>query len=263
MGYGAHLIRPGSTAIDPLTEPALMTPLRRSTRSLLPWRPVGYVSITVVWFLIFAVAVFGLIVAPIGIRQSSLAGASLSESTAFEGEDGAIGILIMVVIVPPLLGTATIVSASTGFVLANATLFARSLRADYRDGQLSFTVQSSSGDTMGPQGGTSVAMSLLPTWLTRWAKITLMIEFFGFVVNRNSVIVGTAWGYFYVFTVAWLFWPVSGAALWVCIAVSALLLALVAVAVWWRRSHIATVMPKSFRKSVYEYSWPNTAPERG
>lgn len=204
MGYGAHLIRPRSTAIDPLTEPALMTPLRRPTRSLLPWRPVGYVSITVVWFLIFAVAVFGLIVAPIGILQSSLAGASLSESTAFEGEDGAIGILIMVVIVPPL-----------------------------------------------------------PTRLTRWAKITLMIEFFGFVVNRNSVIVGTAWGYFYVFTVAWLFWPVSGAALWVCIAVSALLLALVAVAVWWRRSHIATVMPKSFRKSVYEYSWPNTAPERG
>lgn len=160
-------------------------------------------SITVVWFLIFAVAVFGLIVAPIGILQSSLAGASLSESTAFEGEDGAIGILIMVVIVPPLLGTATIaiVSASTGFVLASATLFARSLRADYRDEQLSFTVQSSSGDTMRPQGGTSVAMSLL--------------------------------------------------------------LALVAVAVWWRRSHIATVMPKSFRKSVYEYSWPNTAPERG
>jgi len=137
MGYGAHLIRPRSTAIDPVTEPALMTPLRRPTRSLLPTR------------------------------------------------------------------------------------------------------------------------------LNRWAKITLMIEFFGFVVNRNSVIVGTAWGYFYVFTVAWLFWPVSGAALWVCIAVSALLLALVAVAVWWRRSHIATVMPKSFRKSVYEYSWPNTAPERG
>jgi hypothetical protein len=260
---GSRRVAVGTPAIDPLEKPVyLATPVAR-TPGVRVGRVFGYLGLTLLWLAILGVAVFATVLALPGALSTVDGG--LGSSTMWQRSDVWLA-PIAVLLVAAVLGylTVFVLLASVGLLLAAATLFVRSLSPAYRDEQLSMTRRSTRGEAVGPitTAFTGVALSLLPVRMTRWTKIVMIVQFNGWIINGSAFLIGFAWGCLYLFTVGWMLWPASGVALPICIAVSVVLLAWVVVTVWRRRKRFPTVMPESLRGTVYELSWPNTAPQK-
>jgi hypothetical protein len=236
----------------PPTEPAKAT---------LALRPLGYLLMTLVWSCIFLMAVFALIIALPFWLSDGLGGGGLGAAPGFHRSDSWLAFIAIPVFVVPLLGCITVfaICASLGLALSAATLFVRSLLPSYRHERVSATIGSTGGEAVGPVSTafTGVGLSLLPVRLTRWSKLLLILQFNGWIINGNLMMVGLAWGCCYVFSVGWMLWPATGAAVWVCAALSLLLAAWLVTELWRRRAAYAEVMPAQLRGTPYEYSWPN------
>ena len=252
------------SAIDPLTEPAYLVRVTEPSGGRRVGRIFGYLGLTVLWFVLLAVAVFATIVVLPAMLDSD--GTGLGASPGVQRSDAWLGLIIIPFLVAPLIGIFAffLVMATLGTVLTSATLFLRSLNPAYRHEQLSTTIKSVHGEAVGgvATAFTGVALSQLPVRLTRWTKILLIIQFNGWILNANMLVIGLLWGWLYFFTFGWMLWPATGAAVPVCVVVSILLLALLVVVAWRRRTQFAPVMPERLRGTAYERSWPNRPAEK-
>ena len=251
-------------AIDPLTAPAYLVQVTEPSGGQRAGRVFAYLGLTVVWLLLLAVVVFAtIVVLPAWLASD---GTALGASPAFHRSDTWLAFIIIPFLVAPLMGAITffLVMATFGAVLTSATLFIRSLNPAYRHEQLSTTIKSVHGEAVGgvATAFTGVALSQLPVRLTRWTKVLLIVQFNGWILNGNMFVLGLIWGWLYFFTVGWMLWPATGAAVPVCAVVSVLLLALLVVVAWRRRKRFPPVMPEGLMGTTYERSWPNRPAEK-
>jgi hypothetical protein len=247
--------------VDQLTRPAYLTAPSEPVKATLALRPFGYLLMTLVWSCVLLLVVFALIIALPFWLSDGLGAGGLGAAPGFHRSDSWLAFIAIPVFVVPLLGCITVfaICASLGLALGTATLFVRSLLPSYRHERLSTTIRSTGGEAVGPVSTafTGVGLSLLPVRLTRWSKLVLILQFNGWIINGNLMTVGLAWGCCYVFSVGWMLWPASGAAVWVCAAFSLLLAGWLVRELWRRRAAYADVMPAQLRGTRYEYSWPN------
>lgn len=247
---------PSADAVNPLREPVYLQPPVQPTQGQVVGRVFGYLGMAVLWLLILGMALF----ITVGILALGV-GDDIGDLPAVKGWNAVIGLVMMVFLGAPVMGFATVFLAlwTAGMALSAATLFVRSLNPRYRHEQLSTSRRSRAGEAVGgiSTAVTGVSLSLLPVRLTRWAKVVTMIRFNGSVLNLNTLVIGYAWGLFYLFTVVWPRWPASGAGVPVCTAISILLFAVFIGAIWWRRGSYAEVMPEELEGTVYQRSWPN------
>lgn len=245
-------------AIDPLLQPRYLVSANAPSSGRRVGRIFSYLGLTVLWIVLFAVAMFATVVAlPAAISSNG----PLGESPAFHRSDTWIAFIVIPFIVAPIMGVVAyfLAIATVGMFLTSATLFARSLSPAYRHEQLSTTITSVHGEAVGgiSTAFTGVALSLIPVRLTRWAKVALIIQFNGWILNGNMLVLGTIWGWLYLFTFGWMTWPVTGTGLAVCVVISVLLLAWLVAAAWRGRRGFPQVMPEKLRGTIYEDSWPN------
>jgi hypothetical protein len=248
----------GPNAIDPLEKPVYLIPVVEPTAARRFGRVFAYFGMSMVWLAVVGVVVFGTIVALPGALGDV---GPLGSSPGFHRSDSWLAFIVIPFAVVPVAGYAAVflMEASVGVFLAAATLFARSLNPAYRHEQLSMTVRSVGGEAVGPASTavTGDALSLLPVRMTRWTKIVMIVQFNGWIINTNSIVIGYVWGCLYFFTVGWMLWPATGAGVPICAAVSALLAIWLVVTIWRRRRRYPTVMPTRLEGTVYENSWPN------
>ncbi|NYG07972.1 hypothetical protein BJ986_002459 [Phycicoccus badiiscoriae] len=243
-----------------LREPVyLLAPEARGTSGkAVVWRPLGYLTLTVVW-VVLAVASLALAVLVLPWRLTGDGAGPMGTSPGFAGSP--LRGVVVGLIIGPVIGavSATFLCVSIGSALSSATYLGRSLLPAYRREKLSFTTFSQGAEATGPASmfGFRTAFSLIPVRLTRWTKIATLIAAQGQVVNVRLWVLGFWWGIFYVFTVGWMLWPAQGAASVVCTAVSVLLFAVLAYFVWRNRRNYPTIMPAAYRGTPYERSWPN------
>lgn len=247
-------------AIDPLRAPVYLVPPTRPTAAGRVGRVFGYLGMTLLWLLVLAVVVFATVFALPGALGG---GEGLAASPMWHRSDTWLAPVVLL-LVAAIIGYATVFTwlASLGLVLASATAFVRSLSPSYRNERLTITRRSSNGEAVGPitTAFTGVALSLLPVRMTRWAKVFMIVQFNGWIINGSSFVIGFGWGCLYLFTVGWLLWPASGAGLVVCAVVSIVVAGWLVFEIWRRRRRYPTVMPEALRGTVYELSWPNLAP---
>lgn len=243
--------------IDPLQQPAYLQPVVEPTPGRRIGRVFGYLGLTVAWVGLLGVVLFVTVAAIPG----GISGIDIGTSPAVTGADAWIGVIAMPLLVAPVLGfaTVTLVLMSGGMLLSAATLFARSLNPAYRNEQLSVSLESRRGEAAGPVSTafTGVAMSQVPMRLTRWSKIVVIIQFNGWVLNAGTLVIGTVYGLLYCFTVVWVLWPATGAAVPICMVITVLSAMWLVFTIWRRRAKFPTVMPVGLRGTVYECSWPN------
>lgn len=261
--------RRGGTSKDAeypdLREPVyLLAPEARAASSkAVAWRPLGYLSLTILWAVLAVIALaVTLLVLP--WRLTADDPGPLGQSPGFHG-DAFIGAVI-VLLLGPVLGAVcgVILCVTIGSALGSATYFGRSLLASYRGERLTFTSFSEGAEATGPASlfGLRTAFSLIPVRLTRWTKIVTLITAQGLVVNVTLWILGFWWGVFYLFTVGWMLWPAQGAAGVVCAIISVALFAAFAYAVWRNRGRYPDIMPAAYRGTPFERSWPNRPRQR-
>lgn len=243
-----------------LREPLYLLPpdVRAASRTAVAWRPLGYLSLTILWLLLSVIAsAVTLLVLP--WRLTADGAGSLGESPGFHG-NAFIG-AVVVLVLGPVIGaiSGVVLCVTIGSTLGSATYFCRSLLPSYHGERLTFSSFSEGAEATGPASlfGLRTAFSLLPVRLTRWTKITTLITAQGLVVNVTLWILGFWWGVFYVFTVGWMLWPAEGAASVVCTVVSAILFAVFVYVAWRRRGDYPNIMPAAYRGTPYERSWPN------
>jgi hypothetical protein len=251
-----------------LREPAyLLSPEARAASAMaVAWRPLGYLTLTIVWVVL---AVISVVVAVLVLPWRLTAGDAgpLGDSPGFAGNPfvGA----VVGLIIGPVIGAVSgvFLCVSVGSALSSVTYFCRSLLPAYSGEKLSFSAFSQGAEATGPASafGFRTAFSLIPVRLTRWTKIATLIAAQGQVVNVTLWVLGFWWGIFYVFTVGWLLWPVQGTASVVCAGISVLLFAVFWYFVGRNRHRYPDVMPAAYRGTLFERSWPNrphVVPER-
>jgi hypothetical protein len=243
-----------------LREPLYLLPpdTRAASPKAVGWRPLGYLSLTIVWVLLSLIAL-AVTVLVLPWRLTVDGAGSLGESPGFHGNP-VIG-AVVVLLLGPVVGAicAVVLCVTIGSALGSATYFCRSLLPSYRGERLTFTSFSQGAEATGPASlfGLRTAFSLIPVRLTRWTKIATVITAQGLVVNVTLWILGFWWGVFYVFTVGWMLWPAQGVAAVVCTIISVVLFAVFVYVVWRNRGTYADVMPAAYRGTPYERSWPN------
>lgn len=236
---------------------------RARSRAAVAWRPLGYLTLTIVWAVL---AVISVAVAVLVLPWRLTAGDAgpLGEAPGFHGNVfiGAVIVLLLGPVIGSISGV--FLCVSVGSALGSATYFCRSLLPRYRSERLSFTSFSQGAEASGPASlfGLSTAYSLIPVRLTRWTKIVTLISAQGQVVNVTLWVLGFWWGIFYVFTVGWMLWPAQGAASVVCTVISVLLFAVFAYFVWRNRRRYPDTMPAAYRGTPFERSWPNRQHEK-
>jgi hypothetical protein len=222
-------------------------------------RPLGYALISVVWLLLFALAVVVAFVALPVALSSQVDGGSLTGLPLFRRSDWVATLVVIILVAAPTLGVISLllVATSAGMLLTTLTLLARSLRPRYADERLSLSIRSH-GETIGPvtTAVTGSSVVFVPIRMTRWTKIVTIVRFFGSIPSVPLFALGAAWGVAYMVTVGWVLWPVEGAArvAWTAFSVLAAL-GILALAVRMRR-RFPRIMPSALAGTPYERSWP-------
>ncbi|MFJ9900502.1 hypothetical protein ACIQPR_44945 [Streptomyces sp. NPDC091280] len=227
-------------------------------------RPVGYLSVTVIWFVVFLFAV-GTVFFALPIALSNMSGhGGVRHSATFQRSDWVATVAVIMLFAAPTLGVVSymLLCSSAGFTLNSLILFTRSFRFRYRDEMLSFGARTGGVGNVGGSEGSfnGDTISLTPFRMTRWSKIGTILVCNGTCLNINQFTLGAMWGPGFLFTSAWFFWPVSGVAEVLCAVTSIVFGACFLWVAWQRRHKFSDVMPGGFRKTPYEHSWPNTPP---
>lgn len=250
--------------IDPLTRPVTLVETPEPSSATVGLRPLGYLLVSVVWIVLFALVIGVTVIVLPAALGAATDGGGLQASPAFHRDDTwAAFIAIPAVMVVWGAISYFLVLGSLGNVLAALTLLVRSMRPSFRQERLSVSIRAAGGEAVGPAStaATGVSLSLLPTRLTRWTKVVMIIQFNGWLPNGSMFAIGSLWGALYIFTVGWSLWPATGIALVLCAIGSGLLAAALIVVVWRRRATFPAVMPGSLKNTAYRWSWPNTQPE--
>lgn len=187
--------------------------LKQSTPSAvsLRVRPFGYALCAVTWLVLFLVVV-GMSLGALPLAFAEMGPLQASDGVAKALADPAEGLAaIAVLLLMPFIwgGLFAWILVVTGAMTALSVLFVvRALNRDFAGEKLSFSTMDDA--VMGGPSPGGVAMSLQPVRSTPASDVLIRAYWAGWKPNVNLYLSATILGGAYLFTVAWVFWPVDG-----------------------------------------------------
>jgi hypothetical protein len=187
------------------------SPASGSTGARRPARVLGYLAITLVWLVILAV--IALLWAVMFLQINSGLGNGV-------GAGGVIGLVVVLIIAAPILGPALVLATGTAAACTALAGLAFVHAFNARQAGRPLTTTAWSADALGPVRITRVAISLLPTYPTRFGRLWARVLAFCFVPTARTILACVWIGAAYLVTVGWVKWPTHGGytALWIVVS---------------------------------------------